>query len=368
MSAALRRAIACAAVFAAACSAPSATAPNGASSAEPEMVNVFGPASLLEPPASSASAAPAAPTREAGRDTSPAASAASLALPSAQPAPVAPAPPPLDLVDGPLPQALAGGAELVRAEKWSKAKTSLAQAVAAVDAAGVPDDVAVAHALLGRASAGAGDLAGAKKAYAAALAAADAADPVVANDADEARRAVRVARLALVRGEAMFSRAEEKRRLAAAKKAPSIGALRDQTAVTKFTHDKLAPWLVERMKLMNDAESAYQGVLQVKPFPPPAWVVASSRQVAGMWEAFVDEVNKTPIPAEWQGEGEINHVKKSEIRRLFREALDGTMAPYRDRVRQGYRMCSDHAKRFSVTTADAAACDDWLAKHPAPPP
>jgi len=348
-------------VFAGCASAPPSTAPRDDASGDADTARILGPASMLTPPPEEASTPPAP------KDATPADTGVA-ALPSAQPAPVAAPPPPLDLTEGPLPEVLAEGASLLRSKSWVKARSALTPAVAKVDAVGVPDDVLVAHTLLGRAHFGLHEFKSAKKEYDAASAATDAARSLVASDGDEGRRHVREARLALAAAEALFATAEEARRAAEQRRPPVLRGARDSAGVTTFVRKDFGPWLSERRKLVEDAERAYLKILEVKPFPPPIWTIAASRADGGMWDELVTETSSVPTPREWEGEGTIGQTPKAELRSLYRDALDQSLAPLRERVRGAYRVCSEQAKRFALHNDDAAACDDWLAKHPSPKP
>jgi tetratricopeptide (TPR) repeat protein len=289
----------------------------------------------------------------------------------AAPAPSAPAPafnPPLDLVDAALPPALLDAATQVRAGAWRKAKTALGTAIPIVEKGGAPDDVAVANALLGRTHAALGDRKSARKSFDAALAAADASEPGVLGDADEARRNLRLARLALVRGEALFDSAEEKRAAAVVKKAPVYRGSGSASDLGKFASKELAPWMNERRAAIAEAEEAYRKVLDVKPMPPPIWVVASAERVADLHATLVQQLSLIPMPAAWNGEGELNGVKKSEIREAYRAALDGALEPMRAQATAAYRVCVERAQRFGVQSDAATRCQGWLAKQPASKP
>ena len=187
-------------------------------------------------------------------------------------------------------------------------------------------------------------------------------------DADVPRRNLRFARLALVRAEALFAAAEEKRLAAMKNKVPVYRGSGKTADVNAFVTQKVGPWIQERMRANDEAERAYAKVLAVQPFAPPAWVVASGERVGAMYDALVNELTAMPTPSEWKGEGELFGVKKSEIRATFTDALDQALQPFRERARGAYRACSEQGRRFSVSTPAVAACDAWLAKHPAPTP
>jgi hypothetical protein len=158
-------------------------------------------------------------------------------------------------------------------------------------------------------------------------------------------------------GEALFLRAEEAREKADALGAPAFQGKKDMKSVQAYLAKDFKVWMEKRKKLIDDANTRYREVLDLRPVPPPKWVVHSAQRTGQMLESFATEFKKVPVPAEIQ--------KDPELARVYQESLDGALEPQVGAARMAFKTCQSFARKFDQRDEVSRRCDDWLAQHPA---
>jgi hypothetical protein len=159
-------------------------------------------------------------------------------------------------------------------------------------------------------------------------------------------------------GEALFLRGEEAREKADALTLPRFTGKRTKTEVLAFISKDVKDWITKRRKLIDEAEQKYRDVLDLKPAPPPKWVVHSAARTGQMLDTFSREFEKVPIPQEIE--------KDPALARAYREALVSSLEPQSSAARAAFRTCQSFARRFDQEDEVSRQCDEWLAQHPGP--
>jgi hypothetical protein len=121
---------------------------------------------------------------------------------------------------------------------------------------------------------------------------------------------------------------------------------------------RVADWMKKRRGLDDEAEQAYRKVTDIRPVPPPRWVIASAAEVGTMLEALVTDLDTVPVPPAIQ--------KDPTLLAAYRDALRDALAPQRERAKAAYRVCQGMAEKFQHHDAYSKTCKDRLAALQAP--
>ncbi len=329
-----------------------------------------------EPPPTTAASETAPPVPEPLASAS--ASLVVSAEPSASAAPPAAPPRLFDIAEPPLAAEIEAGAMHVRAQAWSKAKSALVSAAKVVDKRDHIVEVLVLHTLLGRTAQGLGDakLAETELAQVRAIWGKNGPRRVEELGGKDEEKAQRMGIALTAVGEAEFFFAELARKKADAIKPPKYSGDGSRDGVQKFVNTKFRDWVQKRREAMQQAEKAYLAVLDLKPVPPPQWVIASAERVGTMKQSFLEQFSAAPMPNEWKGSGPLppskemkggppSDLTKEEVRAAYLKALEGAIAPEREAARAAFKTCSQLAAKYGVKSDAAARCDKWLKDHPA---
>jgi hypothetical protein len=262
------------------------------------------------------------------------------------------------------------GATAIRASDWAAARKELEEAIAAMNDTTPLDEFLAAHALLGRACTALEDHSAAAAAYGVVRAkwnGTETAHKIVkAAGNSKTMRKQRLRRALLAVGEAYYSAAEQKRKAANALAAPSYSGPWSKENVDKYVAEQLGQWSKERKRLMDEAEADYAKINDVKPAPPPRWVVSASARVGQLRARFVAEFRTAPIPQEWaKNSGPVpggNGITYEEIRKSYYEAIDSAAAPERARARKANEKCQSDSAKFNYADALSKTCTTWLEK------
>jgi hypothetical protein len=218
------------------------------------------------------------------------------------------------------------------------------------------DERLLAHALLGRSLEARHDHRGAQREYARVVEAwkdpGVAAREITGRAEDEGVALKRVGRALNAVGEALYFAARDKKKLADAARPPVYAGPRTQPAVSKFINTKIRDWMQKRKALVADAQREFLKVIELKPAPPPLWVVASAAEVGQMLASFADDVERVPIP---------DGVRKDpELYRIFRSSLAQALEPQRQAARSAFRTCQAYAEKFRTGREYAEKCGKGL--------
>ncbi len=259
--------------------------------------------------------------------------------------------------------AFAVGAHYAEKEDWDKAKGALTGSMGVIDKS-PPDIQAQAHATLGRVYTkikNADNLAKAEYAKVRGLWQDPAAAERKIRDAypseDDGQKDRRLAKALNAVGEAFFYAAEEKRRSEVdTLKFPAYTGPGDKDSVMKHINSKVKDWYTKKKEAIQKVEPEYVKILELKPVPPPKWVIAAGSRSGLMWGDFVDDFRRAPIPEAWK--------KDAEIRGTYYSALDNASEPFKvGNAKPALKKCLDLSVKFQYFDEFSRACEVWLAKN-----
>ncbi len=276
-----------------------------------------------------------------------------------------------DIAEVPVHASLEEGARLIRKGDWAGASKVLSTDVKKLSDGDFEARI-VGYALLGRACDRKGDEPCAKTAYTKVLELAKNSEAkikaVFASHRDAATNMV--ARLLLAQGEALFYKAEQKRKAADAMQYPIYRGSGDRDDLLQHINTKVIDWIKKKRPLLEEAEQAYAEILELEPAPPPAWVVIAAGRSGDIWSAFVYEFQTlAPLPSEWNGAGTVpgTDLTYEELRREYRKKLEEGIAPQRQHAAEAYKSCRDHAKKHGVAATEGKRCEERLTAMGATP-
>jgi TolA-binding protein len=257
--------------------------------------------------------------------------------------------------------AFAAGAHYAEKEEWDKARAALTSSMSLIDRA-APDVQLQAHATLGRALVRLGSGALARAEYAkvkhlwADPAAAEAKLRAAYPAEDDAQRGRRLAKALSSVGEAIFFAAEEKRIAEVESlKFPEYRGPGDKASVKAHVDTKVKDWYLKKMAAIQRVEPEYAKLLDLKPAPPPKWVIAAGSRSGLMWGDFVDDFRRAPIPKAWRG---------TELEQLYTGEIDRVSEPYkRERARPALKKCLDLSTTYQYFDGFSRSCEVWLARN-----
>jgi hypothetical protein len=109
------------------------------------------------------------------------------------------------------------------------------------------------------------------------------------------------------------------------------------------------------MAAIGKVEADYAKVLELKPQPPPRWIIAAGSRAGLMWGDFVDDFRRAPIPKAWRGTG---------VAQVYTTAIDQASEPYkRDHARPALEKCLGLSTKHQYFDAFSRSCELWLAKN-----
>ncbi len=260
--------------------------------------------------------------------------------------------------------AFAIGAHYAEKEEWDKAQKALTGSMGVISKA-APDVQVQAHATLGRvymkgSKAGAnlakGEYAKVRGLWSDA-AKAEAAIRAAYPTEDDGAKDRRLAKALNAVGEAFFFAAEERRQAEVdSLKFPVYTGPGDKAAVLKHIQTKVTDWYGKKKAAIEKVEPEYIKILELKPVPPPKWVIAAGSRAGLMWGDFVDDFRRAPIPAAWKTD--------AELRGVYTDALDGASEPFKVRnAKPALKKCLDLSVKHQYFDEFSRNCEVWLAKN-----
>jgi tetratricopeptide (TPR) repeat protein len=255
------------------------------------------------------------------------------------------------------------GAHWASKENWDLAKTALQGAMGIISRA--PPDIQIqAHAILAQAFTHLhGSETQAKGEYATVRSLWANPDASIAkmNEAyageDDGAKLKRLAKTLTAVGEAYFFAAEDARRtLVEPIRFPEYHGTGKKEEVLKHVQTKVKEWLVKKKAAIEKVEPEYIKILELKPTPPPRWVIAAGSRSGLMWGKFVDEFRAAPIPIEWK--------KDAELRGTYYDALDAASEPFKSgSAKPALKKCLDLSVQYQYFDSYSRDCEVWLAKN-----
>jgi tetratricopeptide (TPR) repeat protein len=259
--------------------------------------------------------------------------------------------------------AFAIGAHYADKEDWDKARAALVGSMGVIDKA-APDIQVQAHATLGRSYS---KLKGGQKQasgeYAKVRGLWTNADEAIGKiktsyqGEDEAAIGKRVGKALNAVGEAYFMAAEDMReRDVESIKFPAYKGAGTKEDVLKHINTKVKDWLDKKMPAIDKVGAEYKKIVDLKPEPPPRWVIAAGSRVGLMWGGFVDEFRGAPIPTAWKSD--------PEMRGIYYDALDGKSQPIKDqKAKPALVTCLTYSVKFQFFDQFSRNCEVWLSKN-----
>jgi TolA-binding protein len=259
--------------------------------------------------------------------------------------------------------AFAVGSHYADKEDWAQAKSSLSGSMGVIDKA-APDIRAQAHAALARVLKqykDGGPQAKGEYAKVRALwndpAAAEAAIRAAYPSEDAASQDKRLAKALNAVGEAYFAQAEEARRTQVDPiKFPEYHGPGTKDDVLKHINNKVKDWYVKKTGAIEKVEPEYVKILELKPVPPPRWVIAAGSRAGLMWGDFVEDFRRAPIPDAWK--------KDAEIRGTYYDALDAASEPFKVKhAKPALEKCLKLSVQYQYFDEFSRSCEVWLARN-----
>lgn len=238
--------------------------------------------------------------------------------------------------------------------KLERVRARLFEARARITREAELEDRMLAHALLGRAHERAKDRKGAEREFERAIALwaepTRAVERITGGAQPTQETAPRLAQALEAVGEALFFRAEQKRRVADGLAPVALRGARTQEAVSRYMKSQVVPWFERRRAAIGQTEEAYRAILELRPLPPPRWVVAAAAQRGVMLEAFAAALERLPVP---------NEIRQNpELLSMYRQALDDVLAPQRAAAQAAYRACAELAQKFAIESEYGRRCSE----------
>jgi tetratricopeptide (TPR) repeat protein len=259
--------------------------------------------------------------------------------------------------------AFAIGAHYADKEEWEKAKDALSKSMGIINKS-APDIQVQAHATLGRVYTKLKNSETlADKSYAKVRSLwtnpADAESKIRAAypSEDDAQKERRLGKALNAVGEAYFYSAEKKRRAdVETLRFPAYKGAGDKESVLKHINTKVKDWYTKKMAAIQKVEPEYVKILELKPVPPPKWVIAAGSRAGLMWGDLVDDFRAAPIPEAWK--------KDAEIRGTYYAALDNASEPFKvNHAKPALKKCLDLSVKFQYFDDYSRNCEVWLAKN-----
>ncbi|MBI5531308.1 MAG: tetratricopeptide repeat protein [Deltaproteobacteria bacterium] len=129
----------------------------------------------------------------------------------------------------------------------------------------------------------------------------------------------------------------------------------ESAKVMKHITSKVKPWVESKSKAIEAAEAEYKKILELKPIPPPRWVIAAASRVGTMWGGFVADFRRAPIP-KWME-------KDPEARGAYTGGLDQVSEPIKLRAKSAFQACLERSVQHQYFDEYSRACEEWLARN-----
>jgi TolA-binding protein len=258
--------------------------------------------------------------------------------------------------------AFAVGAHYAEQEKWDDCRKALQGSMGVVDKS-PPDIQLQAHATLARCLDRMKAYPGSRAEYRKVLAiwgnGSDAVGKINAaySTDDEGQKARKLGKALDAVGEAIFVAAEDKKTKDVDPiKFPVYTGIGTKDDVLNHIQKKVVPWFKKKKEAIEVVEKEYARVItDLKPVPPPRWVIAAASRAGMMWGDFVTEFRKAPIPKEWN--------KYNDVRLTYFQKLDEASEPYKLQAKGALKKCLDQSVEFQYFDDYSRNCEKWLSEN-----
>lgn len=246
------------------------------------------------------------------------------------------------------------------------AAAKLTSAMRAIDEHGAFDVKVTAHAARGRALLTLGKKKDAVEEYKAvrALTEGGAFEAFLKRGGDDLTSMRELGRVLEARGEVLFFFATEKKRDIFTAKRPSYKGSGSRVDVYRFVHHELMRFHKAQRRSAAEMEGHYQAILDIKPMPPPRWIVAGAASVGEMYDKLAADFVTTPPPSVWQKDVPPQWGKTSgELVAEWRELLWSAIDPDRAKAKAAFVKCIEFSSKFQISSESSQKCAAWLARR-----
>jgi tetratricopeptide (TPR) repeat protein len=137
---------------------------------------------------------------------------------------------------------------------------------------------------------------------------------------------------------------------------PAYAGAIEHGALSAYARGALREWFVKKRAAIERVEPEYMKVLDIKPLPPPASVIAAGAAVGAMWGELADDFRRVPMPAAWK--------KEPALHKDYFDALEAMSEPIRTRfAKPAMKKCLDLSIKYVYADASSRACEAWLVSH-----
>jgi hypothetical protein len=174
---------------------------------------------------------------------------------------------------------------------------------------------------------------------------------------DDGARLKRVAKTLNAVGEAYFFAAEDARRsIVEPLRFPEYHGPGNKADVARHIHVNVRGWYERKKAAIEQVEPDYFKILDLKPAPPPKWVIAAGARSGLMWGKFVDEFREAPIPAEWRND--------PELRAIYEDGVYKASEPFKaGHAKPALKKCLDLSVAYQYFDRYTRDCEEWLGKN-----
>lgn len=167
----------------------------------------------------------------------------------------------------------------------------------------------------------------------------------------------RLARVLGAVGAARFFAAEERRHAEVdSVKFPVYTGAIEKVALSTYAQSRLRDWYVKKRGAIERVEPEYIKVLDTRPMPAPAWVIAAGAAVGAMWGELADDFRRVPAPAALK--------KAPALYKSYFDALEAMSGPIRTRfAKPAMKRCLDLSIKYQYFDASSRTCEAWLIAH-----
>ena len=174
-------------------------------------------------------------------------------------------------------------------------------------------------------------------------------------------------------GEGLYHFAQKKRKQAESMAFPTYAGSGERKEVEKFIQTKVKDWMNKKQPAIVEAEKEYIKIIELKPTPPPKWVIKAGSAVGQMWGRFVQDFRSAPYPKEWDKPGDSPYgdpgdpsappLLWSEIRAQYLASLDSASEKQKTAAKRAYVTCLDYSVKYQYFDEDSRVCEEWLSKN-----
>jgi hypothetical protein len=156
-------------------------------------------------------------------------------------------------------------------------------------------------------------------------------------------------------GAARFSLGEELRLKAKQFALPAYAGASTVQGVNQYVKGPVASWIAKKQSLLSSAEAHYRAIGEIKPVPPPRWLVAGAAMLGQAYADFAQDFRDAKLPPVLE--------RDAEVSASFTKAVREAEKPLLDRARQSFEYCRKTAEQLGVDDPNSAACRTGLAEH-----